>query len=491
MEITIVIVVLVVLILFLLAFMLFRTLTFARPLGEVEPAELLEVDENEVASQIARAVQFETVTVHPEGATSYQPFAELHAHLKQAYPRVHAELDWRVINEHSLLYTWKGRNAELAPVVFMGHMDVVPVEAEALTEWEHPPFAGEIADGFVWGRGTQDDNMQVIGVLEAAERLLKAGFQPERTICLAFGHDEETGGKEGAKMIAEYLEEQGLRPAAVLDEGMAVVEGLLPGIDTPFGLVGIAEKGFLTLQLTVDAAPGHSSTPPSETAIGILSKALAFLEASPMPAKLDSAQMLFKGLGPVLPFKMQLALANLWLFGGTVRKMLEKTPATNALIRTTTAITIVQAGVKDNILPSKATAKVNFRLLPGDTIAGVCERVRKIIDDERVKFEPVQKFVSEPSTFSRTDSEAFRALELTIRQVFDGIPVAPMLVLGGTDSRYYHPVCDSVYRFSPLTFTSDDMKRVHGTNERVRVESLGKMVQFYALLMKRWGGEGL
>ncbi len=328
--------------------------------------------------------------------------------------------------------------------------------------------------------------MQMVTLLEAVETLLEQDYLPERTVYLAFGHDEEIGGTMGAKAIAAWFEEQGIQPAAVLDEGMAVTDKILPGVDSPVGLVGIAEKGALTLDMTVESTPGHSSQPPAETAIGILAKALAFIEASPLPARFDNILMLFKGLGPVLPFSQQFIFANLWLFKGLVRNRLAKNTATNAMIRTTTAITMIQSGMRPNVLPSKANAKVNFRLLPGDTIAWVCERIRKIIDDERVNFEPMAKSISEPSTYSRSDSPAYQILERTIRQSFDGVPVIPMLVLGMTDSRYYHPICDSVYRFSPLIFTPDDLKRVHGINERVSVEGLGKMVQFYGNLIPNW-----
>ncbi len=279
----------------------------------------------------------------------------------------------------------RDRTTSLDPVVLMAHQDVVPVEEEALSEWEHPPFDGVVDDDFIWGRGALDIKSQMIAILDAVEHLLAEGFKPERTVYLAFGHDEEIGG-HGAKEIANFLNDQGIHPAAVLDEGGSLIEGVLPGITEPVGLIGIAEKGFMTLRLTVEATPGHSSTPPRETAIGILAKALAFVEAAPQPTNLAPAQMLFRGLGPVLPFSMQFALANLWLFRGVVRKNLEKSPPTYAMIHTTSAPTIIKAGVKENVLPSKATALVNFRLMPGDTIAKVCERVRKIIDDERVEF---------------------------------------------------------------------------------------------------------
>lgn len=475
-----------VLILFLLAFMLFRTVTFARPLEPVEPAEEMEVDAAAIAHRLAGALRYQTIFPLDGNPTGFMPFLDMQSYLMQAYPKAHLTLDRTRIGDYSLVFTWKGSQPDLAPILLMAHQDVVPVDPATLDQWEHPPFEGVIADDFVWGRGSQDCKMQMVTLFETVETLLEKSYQPERTIYLVFGHDEEIGGIFGAKAIAAWFEEQGIRPVAVLDEGMAVTDKIIPGVDSPIGLIGIAEKGSLTLDMTVESTPGHSSQPPHETAIGILAKALAFVEASPLPARLDNAMMLFKGLGPILPFGQQFVFANLWLFGGWVRRKLAKNPATNALIRTTTAITMIQSGIKINVLPSQANAKVNFRLLPGDTIAEVCEWIRKIIDDERVIFEPMQAYVSEPSSYSRSDSPAFQILERTIRQSFDGVPVAPMLVLGGTDSRYYHPICDSVYCFSPLVFTPDELKRVHGINERVSIAGLGKMVQFYGQLIQNW-----
>ena len=482
-----IIIVLVVLILFLLAFMLFRSLRYSRPLEPVAMVEAIEVDTEKIAQHLAGALRFPTISVVDKNVSGYIPFLDQQRYLEQTYPLVHSRLPRRRIMDYALLYTWSGSDTSLDPVVLMAHQDVVPVEEEALSEWEHPPFDGVVADEFIWGRGALDIKSQMIAILDAVEHLLADGFKPERTVYLAFGHDEEIGG-HGAKEITNFLNDQGIHPAAVLDEGGSLIEGVLPGITEPVGLIGIAEKGFMTLRLTVEATPGHSSTPPRETAIGILAKALAFVEAAPQPTNLAPAQMLFRGLGPVLPFSMQFALANLWLFRGVVRKNLEKSPPTYAMIHTTSAPTIINAGVKENVLPSRATALVNFRLMPGDTIATVCERVRKIIDDERVKFEPLPGFVSEPSSFSSVDSLPYQTLTRTIREMFDGVVVAPMLVLGGTDGRNYHPICDNVYRFSPMILNNEDRKRVHGNNERIGVDAMALMVQFFARLIQVWAG---
>ncbi len=479
-----------VLILFLAAFMLFKTLTYAKPLEPVEEIELLEVDSNKIAEHLAGAIRFKTISVTDGSPSGYMPFLDMQHYLEKTYPLCHTHLTRKRIHDYALLYTWVGSDPELDPIVMMAHQDVVPIDPDTLQEWEHQPFDGDIADGYVWGRGALDCKCQMISMLESVERLVSSGYKPERTIYLAFGFDEEIGGNEGAGEIAAYLHDQDIHPEAVIDEGGMVAEGILPGVETPVGLIAIAEKGYMTLKLTVEANPGHASTPTKETAIGILSKAIAFLEATPQPARLGSATMLFRGLGPVLPFGLQFALANLWFFGRAIRNRLEKSPATNAMIRTTIAPTIFESGIKENVLPASANALVNIRLMPGENIAGVCERVRKIIDDKRVQFEPLPGHITEPSAFSSIDTPAYEILRRTIRQVFDGAPVAPMLLLGGSDAHFYHDFSDGVYNFMPLVFDNDARERVHAVNERVDVEGLGKMVQFFSKLIPAWAGTG-
>ena len=481
--------VVVVLLFFLAAFVLVRTLLFARPFAAAEPAELVEVEADVVAEHLSTIIKCETVSLMGEADNPAvrRAFYELQLRLHEMYPRLHATLDQQVFNEFSLLYTWKGKNPELPPAVLMAHIDVVPAAPESLDQWVYPPFSGAIADGFVWGRGTLDIKSQVIGLMESVETLLKRDFQPERTIYLAFGHDEEIGGATGGKRIAEWLTENDIRPGVVLDEGGEIVAGRVPGLSVPVALVGSAEKGSMVLQITAETEAGHSSIPPRQSSIGVLSQAIAFLEHEQMPAHLSMAMPLAKSVSAALPFFFQMALANLWLFGGAVQKRLEANPETNALIRTTTAPTIIHAGDRPNVLPGVAEAAVNFRLLPGDSIANVCDHVRKVIDDKRVRFEVRQDWAWEASPVSETDATSYQILERTIQQVYDNVMVAPYLVLGATDSRHYRDLCDQVYRFTPILSTPDDLHRVHGLNERISVEAMGKMVQFYIQLIKSWG----
>ncbi|MBE3038773.1 MAG: M20/M25/M40 family metallo-hydrolase, partial [Chloroflexi bacterium] len=258
-----------------------------------------------------------------------------------------------------------------------------------------------------------------------------------------------------------------------------------PGV---LGLIGVAEKGYLTLEMSVETAGGHSAMPPAHTAIGILAAALARLEASPMPAHLSTIRPMMKAIGTAAPFINQLAFANQWLFGGSLQRRLSASPNSNALIRTTSAVTVIQGGSRENLLPARAAALVNFRLLPGDSIASVCEYVRRALADERINLQAVSDNAHEASPLSPAEGPVYESLERVLRQVFGNIPLAPFVVTGSTDARHYTGLCSRVYRLSPVVNSQAAMNGMHGVNEHIAVESLGKMVKFYGLLMQEWAG---
>ncbi|HZD51596.1 MAG TPA: M20/M25/M40 family metallo-hydrolase, partial [Woeseiaceae bacterium] len=337
-------------------------------------------------NRLAAAITFETVSPADPSLRAPGPFLAFQAFLERAFPRVHETMARTRVGELSLLYEWPGTDAEAKPVLFLAHQDVVPVaDAQA---WTQPPFAGRVADGFVWGRGAMDDKSSLLGWLEASERLLANGFRPARTVYLAFGHDEETGGR-GAQAIADHLEARGVHLAFVLDEGGFIGRGLLGGIEAPVALVGIAEKGYLTVEVTAEEAGGHSSRPPPETAIGIVGKAVVRLEEHPFPGRLDgAAEALLDRLAPELPFSQRLVIANRWLLEPVLVSVLERNQNLAPLVRTTTAVTMFHAGEKDNVLARQARAVVNLRILPGESVDGTLERIRRIIGDPRVRLRP-------------------------------------------------------------------------------------------------------
>lgn len=435
-------------------------------------------------ARFAGAIRIPTVSEREDGPTRSEEFARLHAYLQAHFPRLHARFEREVIGGHALLYTWRGRDAQAAPVVFTAHMDVVPVEPGTEDKWSQPPFSGAIADGFVWGRGTLDDKIGVLALLEAAEWLLESDFVPSRTVYFAFGHDEEIGGDQGAALIAEALARRGVRAEFVLDEGGSLVRDFLPGLPGPVALIGIAEKGSVGVHLEVHSEGGHSSSPPRHTAIGLLARALARIEEEPMPAKLvPPVEAMLEWLAPELAFSQRLLLANLWLGKPVLLRIMSGQAATNASVRTTAAATMVGGGVKENVLPSSAWAVVNYRILPGDTIADVLAHVERAVDDPAVRVEPLPR-AREASVVSSPSHPSFRRLATIVRSVFPRSIVAPYLTIGGTDARHYQKISNQLYRFTPVVVERSDLARLHGTDERVSVENYLRAVEFYIHLIR-------
>jgi carboxypeptidase PM20D1 len=397
------------------------------------------------------------------------------------YPVIQKKLKRTTINNYSLLYEWKGTNPGKKPIILLAHMDVVP---ENENKGKIDPFQGIIQDEIIWGRGTLDDKGSLFSILEAVENLLESGFTPERTIYLAFGHDEEagtTGGMNGAGKIAEHLKNEGIHAEFVIDEGSTIIdEKLSPVKGKKFALVGVAEKGFITLKITATGQGGHSSMPGKDTAIGLLTKALTDLEKHKFPSSLNGTMSLsLDYFGPEMPFHQRVLFANRWLFGGLIMPVLEKSSASAAMLHTTIAPTIIQGGSKEQSLPVSALAIINFRIIPGETSQDVIKHVKSSFSDPRIKVEQFGAVVHEPAPISKIDSKSFNVISQTIREVFPDVMVAPGLVTGRTDSVYYKVLADNVYRFAPYLFGPDELNQVHGLDERISVDSYLIMVQFY------------
>jgi carboxypeptidase PM20D1 len=438
-----------------------------------------------VADRLAGALRFETVSSSSGTRADPKIFGGLHAYLEKTFPRCHEKLGRRRLPSDSLIFTWRGAEPALPPALLLAHQDVVPVEPGTEQAWTHPPFAGVVADGWVWGRGAMDDKGSMIALLESVESLLGEGFQPRRTILLAFGSDEEIGGLDGAAAIAKELATAGTRFEFVLDEGKTVSRGIVPGVAGPIAEIGVAEKGFLSVALRVEAEGGHSSRPLADSAIGILAGAVSRLERNPFPARIDGAtREMLAGIAPSLPWLDRVRLGNLWLFGPLVARSFAANPSLQPFVRTTTAPTIFHAGMKENVLPRSAEAVVNFRILPGDTIETVLERVRSVADDERVKVSRYGRVISEPSPVSSTTSPAYRRLQRTIAALYPEALIVPSLVTGATDSRHFAEIADGVYRFMPNAVGPDDLRRFHGVDERIAVAELERAVEFYRRFLK-------
>jgi carboxypeptidase PM20D1 len=461
-----------------------RTLN-SRPAQETVSRVSFDVDGKGAIERFQGAVRFQTIST-ASGPSDPAAFLALHDFLRQSFPLVHKTLARETVGELSLLYRWPGKDPKKAPIVLMGHLDVVPVAPGTEASWRKAPFEGAIEGDWIYGRGTIDDKSTVMAVLEAVEHLIGQGFTPDRTVILQFGHDEEAGGLAGAKAIVDKLVAEGVTPALVLDEGGAVISGKALGAGPMIAVVGVAEKGAVSIELSVSGDGGHSSTPPFTTHIGRLARAVAAVEANPFPARIDGvAKAMFEHAAPYLPFGPRFAMTNLWLTRPLVTRVLLARPLTAAILRTTTAPTIFNAGNKDNVLPPTASAVVNFRIKPGETVESVTERVRVLVADPAVKV-MARGFSSDPSPVSSIDGPAFLAIRRTIRETLgaEPPPVLPFLVMGGTDSRYWARKSPLTYRFSPFTMEEDVTRRAHGTDERLSVEGFVKGIRFYVQLIR-------
>lgn len=456
---------------------------------DVAPLAALAVDKEAASARLAEALRLRTVSSATDPAFNTDQFEQLHVMLQARYPRAHAVLRREVVGGLSLLYTWPGSDADAPGILLMAHHDVVPIAPGTEQDWSVDPFSGVVKDGFVWGRGTWDNKGNLIAQMEAIDMLAGAGFKPQRTIYLVSGADEEVGGHRGAKRIAELLKERRVRLEFVIDEGMVIADGLVPGLGPPAAIIGVAEKGYMSALLKINATPGHSSMPPpaGNSAIAMMSAALQRIDAQPMPAQIAGvAREMFTTLAPEMSGFMRVAFSNLWLFGPVVQKKLEAGASTNALLRTTTALTMAHAGNKENVLPAEAEATVNFRLLPGDTIAEVLERMRVQVAEVvgKGQFEvSAGPISSEATPVSPSGSQAYQLLHRTIREIFPGVVVTPGLYLAGSDSVHFLGLSDNVFRFSPVRVTPQDVSRLHGINERISVDNLAELIRFYHRLL--------
>lgn len=450
------------------------------------------VDQQGAAARLGEAIRFQTISNFEKPDQAADALRAMQAHIEKSFPAFHVAAKREVVGQYSLLYTWagtwEGADPTVLPIALLAHQDVVPVAPGTEKDWQQPPFDGVIADGFIWGRGSWDDKGSLYSILEAADAMAKEGFRPRRTIYFAFGHDEEVAGTRGAKAIAALLASRGVKLDFVLDEGLLITEGIMKGLDKPAALIGVAEKGYATLVLTAHATPGHSSMPPRQTAIGMMSAALARLEDHRLPMQVrGTVSEMFDTLAPEMSGFNRVVLSNLWLFKPLLLREFEKSGPTEAMVRTTTALTIFNAGDKDNVLPGNAEATVNFRLIPGDTQASVTDHVHRTIDNDRVSVKPFPGN-TDPPPVTGTAGPSFRMLNRTIREVFPDVIVTPGLMVGATDSRHYTGITDTIFRFSPVRANSDDLKRFHGTNERLSIEGYADMIRFYRRLIENSAG---
>ena len=464
----------------LVAVILVRTALF-RPKAQPSISnEAVTFDRDAAISALAELIKCKTVSYNDPQLEDDEEFQKLIDMLPKLYPNVFVCCSFQQLPDRGLLLRWPGKS-DKDPAIMMAHYDVVPVDESG---WEKPPFEAIIEDGVMWGRGTLDTKVTLNGILSAANHLLGQGFIPEHDIYFAFSGGEEVNGK-GAPNIVDYFAQAGITPAMVVDEGGAVVENVFPGVKAPCGLIGIAEKGMINAQYRTASSGGHASAPKPHTPVGILSAACKKVEDHPFPAHIDGpAAQMFDTLGRYSTFLYRMIFANLWAFGWVLDLLGRLSGGEmNALMRTTSAFTQMEGSSARNVIPTEARMVANMRLNPADSVESVLARLRKVVNDERIEITALESF--EHSRVSRTDCEGWEKVSAAVAETWRGCIVAPYLMVQCSDSRHYGKISDRVYRFSAMDLTAQERATIHGHNERIRLETACRAVEFYIRLMSK------
>jgi len=470
-----------ILLLLFVAYLFYNTSNFKSTQLEVDPVAVTPIPDGAI-DRYVESISIRTISFEDEADFDSTQFKKFNEFLESYYPLVHSELDHTTFSEFSHLFHWKGNGQSLKPIILMAHIDAVPIATPAA--WTVHPFTAGLVNDTIYGRGAMDCKFGVIGIMESVEQLLREGFLPNRDIYISLGHDEEIGGLRGAVKIAQHLKDKGVVPHFVLDEGFAITDGLIPGVDGPTAIIGIAEKGYLSLELTVAMEGGHSSSPQKETSIDVMSRAVSNVKENPSPRTLSPVLNAFMDkMGPEMDAKAKFVFANRKIFKSLILDEMEKSNTGNASVRTTTSPTIFEAGIKDNVIPTAARAVINFRIIPGETTKDVIAHVAKVINDDRINIE-ILKEAFEPSPISPVDNSQYESIDRSIKQIFPNIRSTPNLVLGATDSRHFTILTDNVYRFSPFKVSPENLTCFHGIDERVPRSEFEDGIRFYRQLIK-------
>jgi carboxypeptidase PM20D1 len=450
---------------------------------QAKPAEgeVILIDEIRAIENLAESIKFQTISYQEKERFPQEEFNYFIEWAAKTYPEFHQALTLEKLG-HSLLFKWKGSDVTLSPILFEGHYDVVPIIPGTEDLWDEMPFSGTISNNRIWGRGALDDKSGVIGLMEAATYLIKNNFQPTRTVYFGFGHDEEIGGG-GAALITEKLREQGIQLHWSLGEGSFVNRGFFPGVDKLIAPINVAEKGIMNLLIVAKADGGHSSTPPSRTAVTLLAEALMKLEKEPLPGSLEGlSAVMFDEVSKHMPFSYRFLFANRWLFGGIIESQMSSSPVINAMIRTTTAPTMLNGSIKSNVLPIEASALINFRLHPRDTIESVTDHVRRIVGSEDVEVRLLGGM--EASGISSWNSPGFEIVATSLNKVYGDVISVPGLMIAASDTRHYSKIADNSFRFNPFSIVPEDMTGFHGTNESIDIDSFVAGIKTYVEIIR-------
>ncbi len=463
----------------LVAVLLIRTVRFTPRAGAAVAAGDEPFDTDRAVEALRALVRCRTVSYRDAALEDNAEFDKLIDLLPQLYPHVFATCSFERLPDRALLFRWQGREAG-DPTVLMAHYDVVPVDEAG---WDKPPFDAVLEDGVVWGRGTLDTKVTINGVLFAADHLIAEGYVPAHDVYFAFSGGEEVNGA-GAPNIVDFFEREGITPALVLDEGGAVVENVFPGVTAPCGMIGIAEKGMMDVEYAASSSGGHASAPKPRAPIDRLAKAITRVLKKPFPAHLTAPVLaMFDTLGRHSSFVFRLIFANMWLFSGVIDLICKSSGGElNALVRTTVAFTQMQGSAASNVIPPRAAVVSNIRLNPADTMASGLDYLKRVVDDDTVEITALHGM--EPSRISRIDCDGYERVASAVASTWRGCITTPYLMMQCSDSRHYGRISDRVYRFSAMDLTSEERATIHGHNERIRVETVAKAVEFYIRLMR-------
>ncbi len=461
-----------------------RAVRFKPEESPVEAYGPENVDVDKYARDLSDAIRIKTIANIDPSLTAWDEFERFRELLKERFPLMFGRLELRTFLGASLMFRWAGSRPDLEPIALLGHQDVVPISDGTWDDWKYPPFDGYNDGEFIWGRGALDMKNHLIAVCEAVETLLAEGFEPERDVYLCFGHNEEVmagGPEEGASTMAKWFEDNGIRLDSIIDEGGAILPVDVPHLlKCKLASIGVAEKGYADFEISVEAKGGHSSQPPKHTALGELADVIKDIEGHQFGSVMtDTVYSLFSQIGRHMTLPGRMLACNIGALKPLILKIMEQIPPAASMIRTTTGVTMASGSPQANVLPQKASVTVNFRIMPGQSVADVERHLRKVIRNKNVKIRNIEQKAKEPSKVSPTDSESFNVISRICRSMNSDVIVAPYLVMGGTDACRYEAVCDNIYRYSPFLMRTELLLTTHGTNERLPVSALKNGVVFF------------
>lgn len=497
-------------IILLIVILLIKTFTYPFKKNNTAATNEWKVVKNDSAVQrFSNGIKIATISTGELGDFDYSTFDTFKEYLKKSYPEIYQNTENYEVNKYGLVFKLKGSQPNLEPILFLSHMDVVPPGdadvkskeenvfrpndkalprvTKVAEDWDYAPFSGSVANGRIYGRGTIDMKGMLFSLMESMSNIIKSGHIPKRDIYLAFGFDEEVGGQKGAAQIANHFKKQGLKFDAVYDEGGLVLEkGSVKGIDSDVAVIGCAEKGFLSAKIKVKGLGGHSSMPPTESAIGKAAVIMQRLEDDQMkPIITPLIREFFDNIGGSMPFANRLAISNQWLLQPLLLSQLTKSNTTNALVRTTTALTMMKGSDGTNVLSPEVEFVVNFRLLPGNTVKDVKDHIAKATKGFDVEVEEIDN-TREASAVSPTNTKAFKLIEAGIKEIYPTAIATPYLTVGGTDAYKYQIVSKNIYRFMPIKINNSEQQSIHSTNEYISIKNYLKMIHYFEFVMKNY-----